>query len=291
MDIIGSKQFIEKTKEALTILRRKSTREYNFVTTHIQRIFEYPNTFMYIYGTPTYYVSKSKIDNPIWYASCLFKEAWHKWYAHESMDNNKRGNSTLYDGLEYEIVSLQKQIKFLRIFDNTEELINQIKEEIEFKRNDKRKQIIIKGNKKFRKRTKKALNLLKQKDYFSYKTVIQNIRQIYQFDISPHTYLDLYQEKIAAFVNNAISKGDLKVYASALLHEACHAKLYKDASLEGENPEEECSGYSAEMYCLTRQIECMKKLNAHDLYIRHFIDYYDINWWEESNEVKLTRKH
>ena len=67
MDIIGSKQFIEKTKSALTVLRRKSTREYNFVTTHIQRIFEYPNTFMYIYGTPTYYVSKSKIDNPIWY--------------------------------------------------------------------------------------------------------------------------------------------------------------------------------------------------------------------------------
>ena len=45
------------------------------------------------------------------------------------------------------------------------------------------------------------------------------------------------------------------------------------------------------MYCLTRQIECMKKLNAHDLYIRQFIDYYDINWWDESNEIKLTRKH
>ena len=43
------------------------------------------------------------------------------------MDNNKRGNSTLYDGLEYEIVSLQKQIQFLRRFDNTEELRNNIK--------------------------------------------------------------------------------------------------------------------------------------------------------------------
>ena len=96
---------------------------------------------------------------------------------------------------------------------------------------------------------------------------------------------------MAAFVNEAVSKGDLKVYAAALLHEACHAKLYKDALIEGKNPEEAYSGYSAEMYCLTRQIECMKKLNAHDLYIRYFIEYYDINWWEESNEVKLKRKH
>ena len=80
------------------------------------------------------------------------------------------------------------------------------------------------------------------------------------------------------------------VYASALLHEACHAKLYKDASIEGKNPEEECSGYSAEMYCLTRQIECMKKLNAHDLYIRHFIDYYDISWVGRKQRSKIKKK-
>ncbi len=291
MDIIGDKKFVEKTKDALIVLRRSSTSEYNFVIAHIQRIFKYPSTFMYIYETPTYYVSKSKIDNPIWYASCLIKEAWHKWYTRESIEHNNRGNSVAYDGIGYEIASLEKQIQFLRRFNNTEELINKIKEEIEFKKNDKRKQITIKGDKKFIKRTKNALKLLKQKDYLSYKTVIQNIGQIYQFDISPHTYLDLYQEKMAVFVNDVVSKGDLKVYAAALLHEACHAKLYKDAVIEGKNPEKECSGYHAEMYCLTRQIECMKKLETPALYIQHYIEYYDINWWDESNEIKLKRKH
>lgn len=291
MDIIGSKSFVEKTQSALTVIMRKSTREYNFVKAHIQRIFEYPNTFMYIYEKPTYYVGKSVDKDPIWYASCLIKEAWHKWYAYESIDDNRRGKNNLYDGLEYEIACLEKQIQFLRRFDNTEEMINQIKEEIEFKRNDKRKRISIKGNKRFIQRTKKALKLLKERDYFSYKTVIQNIGEIRQFDISPHTYLDLYQEKITAFVNDQVSKGDIKVFASTLLHEACHAKLYKEAPLEGKNPEKESSGYHAEMYCLTKQIECMKKLRTLDLHIRHFIEYYDKNWWDESNEIILRRKH
>ena len=42
-----------------------------------------------------------------------------------------------------------------------------------------------------------------------------------------------------------------------------------------------CSGYSAEMYCLTKQIECMKLIGACEEDLDWAISCYDKRWWEE----------
>ena len=98
MEIIGNETFIERTKTALTIIMRTSTKNYNFVKQHISRIFQNPTTFMYIYETPTYYVGKTADKDAMWYASCILKEAWHKSFAHKAIEHNRRGNSVAYDG-------------------------------------------------------------------------------------------------------------------------------------------------------------------------------------------------
>ena len=50
-----------------------------------------------------------------------------------------------------------------------------------------------------------------------------------------------------------------------------------------------CTGYSAEMYCLTKQIECMKKIGAREDDIIYAIEHYDKKWWKDSSdEFKLV---
>ena len=152
-------------------------------------------------------------------------------------------------------------------------------------------QIKLRGSKEFIKITKEALSLIKEKDPMDFKVLVKNIKLIEEHRENWYSYFCFEKGIPIARINKKTYTHNLEWYACGLVHEAYHSKQYHDALLDGEDPMKACTGYSAEMYCLTRQIECMKKLNAHDLYIRHFIDYYDINWWEESNEVKLTRKH
>ena len=137
--------------------------------------------------------------------------------------------------------------------------------------------IIIKGNKKFIETTKEALNLLKEKDYLSYKVIIKNIEVIHQ---SEKTNFNPFLNKQVAFISTKSSKVDITWYASQILHESYHGKLYNDAIEEEKNPIEAYQGYEAEMYCLTKQIECLKKLEAPNYLIEYAISFYGQNWWD-----------
>ena len=78
----------------------------------------------------------------------------------------------------------------------------------------------------------------------------------------------------------------IKWYAGVLVHEAYHSKLFNDAIMDDKNPFEEYSGYSAEMFCLTKQIECLKRIDANKDDILYAIEYYDKKWWKDSEDVK-----
>jgi hypothetical protein len=143
-------------------------------------------------------------------------------------------------------------------------------------------QILIKGNREFIIRTNEALNLLKERDYLSYKVIIKNIEVIHQ---SNKTYFDPFLNNKTAFITLS---SDITWHASQILHEAYHSKLYNNAISENRNPIQAYSGYIAEMYCLTQQIECLKQIQSPKYLLEYAISFYDKNWWDKP--IKNVRK-
>lgn len=156
-------------------------------------------------------------------------------------------------------------------------------------------QIRLIGSKTFIEKTREALNLLKEKDYFGYKVVIKYLGAIVENKTNiDYSYFDAYKEVPTAFIRNTTYMHNKEWYAAALVHEAYHGKLFSDTVLENKNPENIYNGYHAEMYCLTQQIECLKKVGAREEDILYAISCYDKTWWvdekEEVNLINLLRK-
>ena len=152
--------------------------------------------------------------------------------------------------------------------------------------------IRLMGSREFIDRTKKSLILLREKDYFSYKVVIQNLGAIVENKIDiGFSYFDPLKEIPTVFMTKVSCMYDMKWYAAVLVHEAYHSKLFSDAILDDKNPFEEYRGYSAEMFCLTKQIECMKKIGANQNDILYAIEFYDKKWWkDEEDEISYKLK-
>ena len=292
MEIIGDKEFIINTKRALRLIRDKTPVNYDLVLSSIDKIHKNDITFLYPYSYGIYYVG-DKISNSdvVLYASCILGEAFHSSLVKSHVRVNNLGNYSCYDGRKNMLKCYAFQFDMLGVLNASCDTVKIVSDEFFNKINYNKSEIKIVGNKDFRDKVKSALNLLKEKDYLSYKTVIQNIRRIIYFPNSPHTYFDRFQEVPTCFIN--FDDFDLSIYniACALLHEACHNKLYRDAEINGDKPEVDCHGYSAEMYCLTRQIECLKNIGAPVDLIQSYIEYYDINGWDESNDIKYVKKH
>ena len=154
------------------------------------------------------------------------------------------------------------------------------------------KQIRLIGSREFIERTKDALKLLREKDFMSYKVVISNLGAIVENKIDiGFSYFDPMSDVPTAFMTTCACMYDLKWYAAVIVHEACHGKLYNDAVMDNKNSFEECTGYSAEMFCLTKQIECLKKIEARHEDILYAIEHYDMNWWNtKEKKLEKTRK-
>lgn len=145
------------------------------------------------------------------------------------------------------------------------------------------------GSREFIDRTQEALIMLKSTDFVNYKIVIKYLEAIVENKLIELSYFDPYKEVATAFMTTNSCMHDLKWYAAALVHEAYHGKLFKDAISEGKNPNEEYCGYHAEMFCLTKQIECLKKIGAREEDILYAIDCYDKKWWvNTSSEFDLV---
>lgn len=151
--------------------------------------------------------------------------------------------------------------------------------------------IRLSGSKEFIDRTREALNLLREKDFMSYKVVIKYLGAIVENKIDiGFSYFDPFKEIPTAFMTKVSCMHDIKWYAGVLLHEAYHSKLFNDAIMDEKNPFEEYRGYSAEMFCLTKQIECLKRIDANKDDILLAIEHYDKKWWkddEDANNFKL----
>lgn len=138
--------------------------------------------------------------------------------------------------------------------------------------------ILIRGNKEFIRRTKIALYLLKEKDNIEYKNVINYIGKIEMLDYAGG--MDVFKEIPTAYMGKSHNEESIYWHASCIVHEAHHSKLYFTALEEGRDGIKEYAGHIAEMYCLTKQIETLKKIGAPREIIEYATTLYDSKWYE-----------
>ena len=292
MEIIGNNEFITKTKKALKIIKDKDFLSYNLVAWYISRLIENEITFLYPYEDISCYIGDEvNFNDSVMYASQIIREAYHSFLVKDNLIKNYSGDFECYDGRSNMIKSYNIQIIALKKLGGSEGMIKQVNLELHNKLKEKKDEIRIIGSKTFIKKINDAMELLRIKDNESYQILTLNIGKIVQFNDSAFTYFDRFQDVPTIFINNSDLNSSIYELSSGLLHEAYHSKLYKDAKVSKKNPEVECHGYSAEMYCLTKEIECLKKIGAPDDVIQYYTSCYDTKWWEKPNEVKYSKKY
>ena len=290
MEIIGNKNFKLQTTEALIYLKSISPSGYDFVKSHIEKVVQNNYSFFLGYSDVTYFVNKKIYNNKVLFASYLLMEAYHDNLVIDSVADNKFNRFNCYDGIENLKLCMDFHFKVLVELGASKEEIDFVKEDYSKKFNNEHI-INIVGPREFIDKVKSALLLMKERDYLSYKTVIQNIGQVVYLPIYSSTCFDRYQHVPTCFMNMHEYNASVENMCGALLHEACHGKLYKDALYEGKNPDKECSGYEAEMYCLTREITCLRNIGAPDELIQGYVSYYGFKWWEDDPRANKLLKH
>ena len=288
MEIIGDKEFISNTKKALKLIKKKSPTSYEFLSFYLENIIQNDFSYLYSYDVISYYVSEKISSNIKLYASYLLREAYHSYLIQCSIISNKENVFNYYNGKRNYKLCNKFHIDVMKELGVSSCIIDSLKLEFENGLNDDH-MIKIVGDKGFICKVKEALLLLKERDYLSYKTVIQNISKVIYFPSHESTFFDRFQEVPTCCMNSVEHDESVENMCGALLHEACHSKLYKDALYDNVNPDEACSGYSAEMYCLTREIECMKNVGASDELIQKYISFYDKRWWERDNTKRMSK--
>ena len=144
-------------------------------------------------------------------------------------------------------------------------------------------EIEIIGDSDFCNKTKKALQLLKDRDIDAFNVVIKYVGVIKQHSFSG---MDVFQSHPTFLVGSLTSNSDSFWYASCILHDATHSLLYFHAENNGRDGVEAYQGYEAEMYCLTKQIETLKKLGAPRETIEYATSLYDSKWYEISEKKR-----
>jgi hypothetical protein len=99
--------------------------------------------------------------------------------------------------------------------------------------------------------------------------------------------MDVFASKPTFLVANETSSSGVFWYASTIVHDAMHSFLFfrarQKASDELEayiNGIEAYSGHDAEMFCLTKQIETLKKIQAPEYLIKYAESCYNSDWYE-----------
>lgn len=291
MEIIGNKEFNLNTEKALKLIEDKIPSWYRHVEYNISRIVQNDITFLYPYEDISYFVSDEiSSSDLVLYASNILREAYHSFLVREHLIRNQFNDYDCYDGRASMRKCYDIQKLLIKKLGGTDAMIEHINLEYKNKISEVKNGISITGSDEFIKKIRKAIEYLRTNDSDNYELVISNIKRIVQFSSSSITYYDRFQDVPTVFMNDDELSISLIELSSGLVHEACHNKLYKEVNGKG-NPETMCHGYDAEMYCLERQIECLKTLGAPNEMIEIYKGFYDTKWWEDPNEIKYTKKH
>lgn len=128
--------------------------------------------------------------------------------------------------------------------------------------------------------TNEALDLLKRKSRTDFDKVVSNLGVIECSSQGSGTFVWEYPVRFQA--GTATYQADSIWYASALVHESCHAKQYGDyrASHKGVVPDEIYSGREAEVQCLGAQYEALEKMNSDKSTLSYLQSTAETNYWD-----------
>ncbi|BAU29480.1 hypothetical protein DFP93_12350 [Aneurinibacillus soli] len=149
--------------------------------------------------------------------------------------------------------------------------------------------VAISGDKTFIAHTKAALALLKEKSPDDYALVVQYVGLIKQDAFSG---MAAY-EKIPTYkVGATTSSSTTTWYASTIVHDAYHSKLYNDYARTKKTavPDDIWTGMKAEMQCLTRQTEALKKIKAPLSEQKYAQSLQNQNWWDSNGDGLYTEE-
>ncbi|WP_276914535.1 hypothetical protein [Aneurinibacillus aneurinilyticus] len=139
--------------------------------------------------------------------------------------------------------------------------------------------IHISGDKTFTNHTNAALKLLKNKAPSDYTMVITYIGKIQQ-----HTFSGMaaYETPPAYKVGAITANASVTWYASTIVHDAYHSKLYHDYlyTYKEAVPDEAWTGMEAEMKCLEAQIQSLIQIKAPKTEIDYARSLRGTNWWD-----------
>ena len=154
---------------------------------------------------------------------------------------------------------------------------------------DKRREllpILIFGTDKFVERTEDALFLIKEKSPKSYELVTNYVSII---QCAEKSGMCAFNNPPTFQVGSRTAQSDLRWYASSIVHDAYHSKLYNDyrKKFNRKVPKEIWTGRNAENSCLSAQEVFLKDIGAPERWMKHiqngrtrdyFSDYKNRNW-------------
>ena len=116
--IIGDEEFIQRTQEALTLIKEKSPRSYAIVTNYLSVIRRGEQSGIQASAEPpTYYVGLRTAESELtWYASCIVHDATHSKLYRDYRKKHKRERvpDEIYRGRSGENACISVQQDFYR---------------------------------------------------------------------------------------------------------------------------------------------------------------------------------
>jgi len=135
----------------------------------------------------------------------------------------------------------------------------------------------ITGDANFTKKTQKAMDLIK-KSQFGYELATSYIAVIEQ---STYSGMRAYDNPPTYQVGEATYNASTTWYASTIIHDAFHSKLYFDSLEEyGYVNSDMWTGQIPEMMCLSAQIDFLKEIGAPRNEIDYAISIIDSHYWD-----------
>ncbi len=121
----------------------------------------------------------------------------------------------------------------------------------------------VAGSARFKEQVHRAIGLLQQRDLIAYQVVTNNIGLIKEGD---HSGMWAYTTPPVYVMSDVTAFYSVTWCAATIAHDSFHSKLYHDyqRSHPGAVPDSVWEGRTAELQCMTYQIDVMRKIGATD---------------------------
>lgn len=146
--------------------------------------------------------------------------------------------------------------------------------------------IVVQGDEYCRNSTGEALALLKSNAEPYFDMVLENVGMVQCVEqgsgMHADTNLPIYHAGVETIKAGAVW------YASTIVHDACHSRLYNNylELHEGGVPAEAWTGKKAELACLKEQYKALVKLGADEWTLNHVQNMMNYAYWDIPQEER-----